>query len=32
MDFVIARGLGKWRNVKDARKPRKINICWDGDI
>ena len=27
MDFVIARGLGKGINVKDARTPRKINIC-----
>lgn len=32
MAFKIARGLGKGINVKDARKPRKINTYWDGGV
>lgn len=32
MDFIIARGVKKGINVKNARKPRKISTCWDGSV
>lgn len=32
MDFIVARGLRKGIHVKNARKPREINIFGDGGI